>query len=178
MKKLFLYVVLSLLWCNISLAKIYHLKCTYDDGSGNVKIFIDTERKLVRSSNEVREEEYTIYYESGEPTFIRAIKKGTVSTLELNEDSRKEPKGDLRIYSTQIDVLDIDLWGIVNNQSNRAKMSNFYSTLYFYIDEKNKERIFMPTEKEFQLSSRGKELDYYLTQEVIGHHFHFNCLKN
>ena len=45
------------------------------------------------------------------------------------------------------------------------------------IDEENKERIFMPTEKEFKDTTKGKDLYYSEFGRSSGHNFRLNCTK-
>ena len=178
MKKLLVIILVSLLCFNSSIADIYHLKCKYDDGSGNEKIYIDTNKEIIRWSNDIREEEYDLHISPGSPTRIRGFKKDTISVERLIADlGKKEPKGNYKMYKTKIDALDFDFWNVMKNQSNRVQGANFTSNLYFYIDEKNKERIFMPTEKEFKDTTKGKDLYYSEFGRSLGHNFFLNCTK-
>jgi len=178
MKKIISIIFMGMFFCNIVVADIYHLKCKYDDGSGNEKIFIDTNKKIIRWSNDIREEEYELHVSPGSTTRIRGIKKGTISVERLSADlGKSEVKGNYKMYKTNIDVLDFDFWNVMNNQSNNVKGAIFTSNFYFYIDEENKERIFMPTEKEFKDTTKGKDLYYSEFGRSFGHNFRLNCTK-
>ncbi|MDB4082429.1 hypothetical protein N9500_05835 [Candidatus Pelagibacter sp.] len=178
MKKIASIIFMSLFFCNVVFADIYHLRCKYGDGTGNEKIFIDTNKKIIRWSNDIREEEYALHISPGSPTRIRGIKKGTISVERLSADlGKSEPKGNYKMYKTDIDVLDFDLWNVMKNQSNSVQGALFSTYLYFYIDEENKERIFMPTEKEFKDTTKGKDLYYSEFGRSSGHNFRLNCTK-
>ena len=178
MKKIISIIFMSLFFCNIVIADIYHLKCKYDDGSGNEKFFIDINKKIIRWSNDTEEKEYDLFDSPGSPTTIRGFKKKNVKVDNLTADiGKKVPKGNYKMYRTHIDVLDFDFWNVMKNQSNSVQGAHFTSNFYFYIDEENKERIFMPTKKEFKDTTKGKDLLYYELGRSIGHNFALNCTK-
>ena len=91
---------MSLFFCNIVIADIYHLKCKYDDGSGNEKFFIDINKKIIRWSNDTKEKEYDLFEQPGDPTTIRGIKKNNVKVDRLTADiGKKVPKIKINLVS-------------------------------------------------------------------------------
>jgi hypothetical protein len=158
MKKLTLVIFMSFLFCNISFANIYYLKCKYDDGSGDEKFKINLNSNKVIWSDDSNEEAFRIIRYNGNNHTIRAFITDKISVKELGEDGKK-PKGDMKVYNFSLRSLDIELFYIINKISNKATIVHY--TEYgqkLFVDEKYKERIHLPSEEDIQKSTRGKNI--------------------
>jgi hypothetical protein len=179
MKKFLVIIVLGLLLTSNLFAKNIHLKCEYGDGSGAEHIFIDKEKGFVKWSNEDDEKQYELFKNlspaQGDYKYI-AFAENEVHSL-LQRSYIEVPK-DIHFYSIDFKSIEIDLFEIKYNNSNKATIDWTQKTVYLYVDEKNKERIFMPTWEKLKNTTRGK---YYYTRQ-LGTAKTFsgklNCLKN
>jgi len=181
MKKFLVIIVLGLLLTNNLFAKNIHLKCENSDGSGVEHIFINKEKGFVKWSNKDDEKQYELFQNLapalGDYKYI-AFAENEVRSLQLIQKSYREVPKDIHFYSIDFKSIEIDLFEIKNNNSNKATIDWTQKTVYLYVDEKNKERIFMPTEEKLKNTTRGK---YYYTRQ-LGTAKTFsgklNCLKN
>ena len=181
MKKFLVIIVLGLLLTSNLFAKNIHLKCENSDGSGVEHIFINKEKGFVKWSNKDDEKQYELFQNLapalGDYKYI-AFAENEVRSLQLIQKSYREVPKDIHFYSIDFKSIEIDLFEIKNNNSNKATIDWTQKTVYLYVDEKNKERIFMPTWEKLKNTTRGK---YYYTRQ-LGTAKTFsgklNCLKN
>ena len=159
--------------------RIHHLQCKYNDGSGNIKIIVNKDKKTIRRLDDMNDDEYT-NLSWNQNVGLAYLKTSKPSTGKFREDYLGLGRGkkDLRVYKVIAKTIYVDLSDINNNFSNRAEVNINSSEFVLYVDDKNRETIFMPSEKEMNLSSRGKELHYEVYPAQIGSNFRLNCFKN
>ena len=179
MKKFSTIIVLILFLTNNLYAENIHLKCKYDDGSGKEYIFIDKNKKLVKWSNESKEDQYRIFYYPGDPiNTIVAVADTNVEREQMLSSKKSIDPKDIHLYMIKFKSLEIDLFQINNNNSNKAKIYYTNKNIYLYADERNEERIFMPTKEKLKNSLRGKDLSSGRLGRLGGMSAVLNCLKN
>ena len=140
-------------------SQIYHLKCKYDDGSGNEKFKINTNTKEVVWSNESKEEVFRIINYYGSNHKIRAFRDLGVSVVSQINEAGKKPSKDMMVYHIDLESLDIELFDIINGYSNRAEVVNYLNLgQKLFVDEKHNERFFQPSQEQIDNSTRGKNI--------------------
>ena len=154
---LFKVIILLVAITSNTYAKIYHLNCKYNDGSGNEKFKINTDTNVVVWSNDSREEIFRIIRNFSNNHQFRAFNELNVYTEDELNDENNKPFKDMMIYEIDLKSLDIELFDIINGYSNRAEIIYYVSLRQkFFVDEKNNERFFLPSQEQIDNSTRAK----------------------